>query len=736
MRALSITIVWLLASPGFAASLNETWVIQPPTIDYHTQCAAPSYAHSKDTLRARTEALLDGTLIDERHIQETIHALQKRSSAKNGNGARAAIALASLYRSGRDVPYNLEKADALIAHAKSILPAASWYAEGQWYEQKQNIQGAITAYRHAMSQGHIPASLALARLYQANTPDQTRTLMMLTQNMLLERLGRGDCSAALSIAKLYLTRRFGGYAPEAGLAWLTVASKAHQAQADLMLAEIYTNGVLAPTDHERAQTLYQRASDSGYAPAMHRYAERLAQEGATQQAMALYHTLTAQNDRDALRALIELYAQHDPLNPALRDLHETHIALAPRDGKAWFQFADYLHDQVADKEQVFRYYRKAALLGYEKAYRALGDRYRYSDDISTQTSRALSFYRYAATQSDANAADALAHHYRCSSHQEVLADRWQEISLLIHPPAPFEAMVRGANLQHIPMQQERVFFDYLRRLAWEKKDRKAMLLLSEMYRAGQGITEDTDTATSLQQLALREGPGQAEAYFYLYELSQSLPRVNETQLLRYVQRASELGHARATYELGTIHKDGRYGITANAEQAVRYYRIASEADLPSAMRAQARTLITSDAQPNPEAEALLKRAADLNDYRSMLALSEYYHALGQSEASRRYVILAERHAPCGRESQSHMMDAFLQGLGTDAQQQHAMQTLEAQENVDAQTAYQLAENYLLGRGVARNIHTAMQWYQRAAAQEYAPAQEALLRAEKLGFAQN
>lgn len=149
--------------------------------------------------------------------------------------------------------------------------------------------------------------------------------------------------------------------------------------------------------------------------------------------------------------------------------------------------------------------------------------------------------------------------------------------------------------------------------------------------------------------------------------------------LPMLRSAAEAGHPRAAALLGSLREDGR-GVEKSIEDAVHWYRVATDQGQADAMAALGRLLLQQPATRD-EASRLLQKAAQLGD-----TTGQYY--LGW--------LLAQRNDESRDDGQAYAWFAKAAGQG----------------HVGAQVA--VAIHLLEGRGVAKNAKIAKEWLERAA----------------------
>ena len=176
------------------------------------------------------------------------------------------------------------------------------------------------------------------------------------------------------------------------------------------------------------------------------------------------------------------------------------------------------------------------------------------------------------------------------------------------------------------------------------------------------------------------------------------------------------GDVDVQYYLARLHESGLLG-TDNSESAVGLYRDASRRNLPAALVALSRHLLTAD-PPDPAAAVdLLTRAANLDFPHAQQSLASVYergvHGAPQPNLAIHWYHLAARHdLP---EAQYSLARLAAADTGNRARLEQALAWYhEASAAGLAQADNNLAHMYEQGLGVARDPEKAVAFYRRAA----------------------
>ena len=99
--------------------------------------------------------------------------------------------------------------------------------------------------------------------------------------------------------------------------------------------------------------------------------------------------------------------------------------------------------------------------------------------------------------------------------------------------------------------------------------------VEQMYRAGDGVSQDDKTAVKSSRLAAKQGDAYAQYNMgVLYEKGQGVPQDHKTAV-KWYRLAAEQGYAIAQSNLGFMYEKGR-GVPQDHKTAVKWYRLSAE----------------------------------------------------------------------------------------------------------------------------------------------------------------
>jgi uncharacterized protein len=110
---------------------------------------------------------------------------------------------------------------------------------------------------------------------------------------------------------------------------------------------------------------------------------------------------------------------------------------------------------------------------------------------------------------------------------------------------------------------------------------RAQSHLGEMYRTGEGVTQDYQEALMWYRKAAEQGDAWAQYNLGLmYYFGQGIPQ-DYQEALKWYRQVAERGFARAQYNLGMMYYEGK-GVSQDYQEALTYYRAAAKQGLASA----------------------------------------------------------------------------------------------------------------------------------------------------------
>ena len=241
-----------------------------------------------------------------------------------------------------------------------------------------------------------------------------------------------------------------------------------------------------------------------------------------------------------------------------------------------------------------------------------------------------------------------------------------------------------------------------------RDDARAMNLLAWLYQQGQGFPHDAAKALSLYTRAAELGD--AEAQFNLgnmYRLGEGVP-ADEAWALTYYRQAAAQGHTGAAHNLDELYRTaGISPVRPRLDQAAR-----------------SQTPPVAVPRPTPKSGPLAMNtepAAITSNLPSRVnsgPSDDELRAIELARAAGIAVVLDENAAsptvPVVNVPRPAALNASSDGMPAFTPSSAASDPDTVENNEEGTAAYQSAQRYLRGQGVARDQATGLQWLQRAA----------------------
>lgn len=225
----------------------------------------------------------------------------------------------------------------------------------------------------------------------------------------------------------------------------------------------------------------------------------------------------------------------------------------------------------------------------------------------------------------------------------------------------------------------------------------AQFYMGRLTAMGQGVRRDLPRATEWYLLAARQGHVEAQAVLGLHYMEGIGTERNWAEAARWSTLAADRGHGGASYNLAKMYAAGGPGLPSDRAQAEKWGKVAMARGFPDPLRAHA-----EPPRRAPEAVAIAREGDRL------------FHAGDPAGAARAYTRCAEMgDATC----QLNLGWLYEEGRGVPRNLTTAVRWYRASaEQNDPKAEENLGNMYQLGRGVAQNCKTAVEWYARGALQ--------------------
>lgn len=573
-------LAWGASARALDSITDDKYIFHPPQLDYKSLCKESGYfpiSEVRSLLDKQGNKSLSGEelfrlgLIYEEGLGTTYvdhpkaKAFFERALVTKPNKYEASTKthLARLLLRGRDITRDSERALKLLKEATKIQAYTGGFVLGQYLDEEQSYVEAETYYKLAAAEGNPNAILHLVYLYKkgfVNAPSETAVddLFSYAQNIMLERINEGKCSALYRFGKLYLLDRIVDKNEVVAAEWLAAAAQAGHVKAMLDLATLYRKGIGVNYDQDEAITLWKAAASEGAKDAMFElgFADALG-DGVDKNFYRAIEWLTQAAQRKHLKATVMLA---DIYTGAFGDenidstlalkwlLQAAQDPLAKPDisyrvGEAY----KYGRGTERNLEKSFEYFERAAKAGNKDAAQELANAYRFGWGVEQQPIKSLKFTRLASNWGNDKASYYMAEHYRCGigkKPDQTKALRWIDRAIA---QGNAEAMLSYAEfIDGTEDEREAVALNYLKKAA-NSEISKAMALLA-IHEAVNGNKPEVDR---LIKNAIDIGDEPKELYLILgraYIKGTGLDK-NVERGLKHLRTAVRLGSESALYEL-------------------------------------------------------------------------------------------------------------------------------------------------------------------------------------------
>lgn len=782
---------WGTVLAGAASyAVAETPPFTPPTLDYAKLCVvepenAPPPAKPDASLNAkekflRARILYSGSatvIPDPARAAKLLESVIRTGKPELAAAAKYYMSLMLIPGNGvtRDEP----RAIKLLEEALPYDTASSAFALADYYDQHKQFTNAEEYYKRAGAAGHARAYLKLSYLYReglvpAPSPTAAEEMIGTAQNLMLEKLMKGDCGILRDIASLFLTNKYRIRDDKLAMMWLREGEKAHIILSMLLLADAYETGFRGPKNIPEALRIWQQVAATGNAEAMYRLGKHLLplpDHRRDREALQWLEKAAQRHHKFAFNTLIAYYSGkygHQPNPVKIAEWLEKSLQNPQASSLNLFRLAQaYASGNGVTKDEVkaLALYEKASAAGSVKALYALGDAYLYGRGTARNPIKSYRFYRLAATQGDSDAILALIRNYRCGIAKpanEAQAQKWRQRGIYegVSNLMSEEAKRLLASSKQADQQKGILLLARWIKQEVAKRSRPhaadsahiPMVLMSIAFSKGLGVAQDLTRAKAWQQRALAKGPTQAAGMIVLGKayLDPAALGIQAEKARDLFQQAYGLHSDEAALALGTLYLNGAKGLKPNPQLAEKYLRESAEhPNAKAARRLGAYLLSSNDQQHRQEGLTWLSKAAELGDLNAMLKLANHtlhdsalppYEAKAQTA---QWIARAQGLYPCTAEARRKISkiqdqrdgDRSIEQLQQDAAagDTTAMRKLaahalfnqqteaaldwyhQAAKGGDATAMLELGNLYYLGTGIKISPEKAHEWWQKAAA---------------------
>ncbi|KAJ3226469.1 hypothetical protein HDU81_007279 [Chytriomyces hyalinus] len=254
--------------------------------------------------------------------------------------------------------------------------------------------------------------------------------------------------------------------------------------------------------------------------------------------------------------------------------------------------------------------------------------------------------------------------------------------------------------------------------AIEQGDVEAYCTIGSMYMDGDGVPSDLPKAAELFQRGMDTGSIRCIARLgHLYQEGRGVTK-NVPRAVELYEKAVDLGDLVGYNYLGSLYEDGDDGIPIDLSRAIKYYELAAEANVVSAMRnlGQCYEYGTGVPQSYEISMQYYLRAAKYDDSYSLHCLGLMYrHGKGVQQDDAKAREFFERAAEQKQEEAMCALGFLVgEGLGGTKDPVRAAELFQQSAALgDGLGAYNAGVVFENGEGVPANPHKALEYYRLA-----------------------
>lgn len=756
-KVLAVLLLGMQSGSAWAA-VGELPVLQPPALDYAKICRAP-VTLTKDTHHwsgwdGKASPLSGRELVDLGRLYLYGSMLQASDPAlafklltlaadKPGKHRGSALyVLADAYAKGLGTAQDSVMEKQTLEEALKLSARGAGYALGTLYEKEGEFTKAANAYARDAALNNPAAALALSILYKTEkvpVPSEgaANETVALAQNMMLQSLANGNCSALNLFGSIYLRGEIVPRDESTAAKWLEAAAEGKTVGAMLTLASLYQIGIGVPQDQAKVTELWERAASLGSSEAMYHlgfsylfgdyvekdvnkaipWLEKAASRYDLESTFLLYRIYRGDYGSTRNPELAMKWLQKAAEHPAAKTSYIFELGRAYEDGAL----------VTRDYAKALDYYQQAAKLGDEDAPFRVGILYQRALGTSPEPKLALRFYRLAASRGNKEAMMALYRNYQCGisvPYSEEKSKRWLDRAVA---NASFAGIILSQQFyQNAGGEENMLRAKELLNQGVDLDSREAMITLATLYLHGaQGIEKDEAKANELLERAISPGEDRPQGLTNRANLvlkGRHAPE-DEKMALEWLQEAADLKNSEAYRSLGSLYLNGLGNIPADRARGLQYLKESAALGNSRAMLMLAETYLKYAANDEEKAEALqwYKEAGLHGDARAALWLAEWYHhaeaTQENKQASAEWLTRLQSPESCGAVKSVLVAKVFSQGTLTQADPEKASEwftrALRTPVNNFAEMEA-LVEAYSEGYGTEKDETKALQWEKRSA----------------------
>lgn len=568
----------------------------------------------------------------DRALQLINYIISKDKSADNTEHyIEASFLKYEMYVKGQGIDQNNLKAKEILDELILVSPEKAYSRYGDLYVTEGLYSDAVESYRKAIALGQISPTYNLARLYYNKnlpaTQEQINNYIILAQNAGLQLISRGNCDGLMMLALLYEQMNDIPNAEYYSVKWFEKAATLDIPLAKMYLASLIQRGFAIKKPFSYVVKLWHEAADLGHPRAMYNIGDYELSNAKTieekQQAIYWLEKSSRYHFLKATEALANIYEGKYGIEEDLdKRQYWLEQAVKQKSNRAstYVELAKiYALSDQPDYDVLFDLYQTAANLGDDNAFIKLGDYYRYGIGREAQPTKALRYYRLAASNLKTSAMKAIREAYTCQigkAFDKEKVEFWNEQILYFSDDDLFETAY--IDLLSYPTDNTPQIKEDLDFSATAKSNESALIYLG-LYALKEGNKKQSK---NLFEKALFQDLQNSKKYKSHYLLGRlylkgEVIEKNEEYGVELLTKASDSGHESAYNLLGIYYKDKN-----NFDLAKKYLEKASRQGKNSAF-----IELADIYEKNDDLEAAikaLKKAALKNDVEAMLLLADIY----------------------------------------------------------------------------------------------------------------
>ena len=443
----SFFVFIILLSSFFAVSKARAYDlgILPPDIDYASRCikderlSVDPYNWSGKTIaqmNLSTEKLIEllelyynGSVNINPNYPRVLNIINYLVNKKAYQINKALLTKAEMLIKGKGIPQDISKGKELL---DSLIKSGEIKAHkiyGVLLTEEGEYIKAAEHYKKAIIAGELSAMLKLSYLYHEKklpVSDKEIEIMIINaQNVALNYIAQGKCSALTIMGIMYNQLNNVPNAKYYSVKWFEKVALLDDITAKLYLANFIIQGIAKENDKKRVVQLWTEAADLGSQRAMFLLGEYHSFSGKKDEmgkAIKWLEKASLRNSKAAAVLLSRIYEGWEGIkadkNKRLYWLEKA--SEHPNvESDTLMELAElYEQDDNVPPEKLFSLYQRASLKGSGEALVKLGDAYRYGIGTDRAPTKALRYYRLAASNGKKAAMKAMKQAYECSIGKE------------------------------------------------------------------------------------------------------------------------------------------------------------------------------------------------------------------------------------------------------------------------------------------------------------------------------